>query len=116
MQLSKYQTPAGPRWAVDGKALPPHFSLSLLLELPASAIAATLTALSTDALSTDSLSSHLPPVDAIHEIDDESDRSILENRRAGILAHLIERRAERFHDDLAAFDDALNEKRHRAAV
>ncbi len=39
MYLTKHQTAAGPRWAVDGYLLPATFSLSLLMELPNSAVA-----------------------------------------------------------------------------
>jgi 2-dehydro-3-deoxy-D-arabinonate dehydratase len=35
MFLSRLLTPAGPRWALDGKFLPGSFSLNLLLDLPA---------------------------------------------------------------------------------
>lgn len=38
MFLTKHQTAAGPRWALDGYLLPATFSLSLLMELPNSAI------------------------------------------------------------------------------
>jgi 2-dehydro-3-deoxy-D-arabinonate dehydratase len=34
MYLTKYQTTAGVRWALDGSFLPPSFDLSTLLELP----------------------------------------------------------------------------------
>jgi 2-dehydro-3-deoxy-D-arabinonate dehydratase len=39
MFLTKHQTAAGPRWALDGYLLPATFSLSLLMELPNSAVA-----------------------------------------------------------------------------
>ena len=45
MYLTRHQTPAGPRWALDGRFLPPAFALGLLLELPASAAADLLAAL-----------------------------------------------------------------------
>ncbi|MCX6030756.1 MAG: fumarylacetoacetate hydrolase family protein [Chloroflexi bacterium] len=45
MYLTRHQTPSGSRWALDGRFLPPSFTLGLLLELPAAAIAGLLTAL-----------------------------------------------------------------------
>ena len=38
MYLTKHQTATGPRWALDGYLLPASFSLTLLMELPNSAI------------------------------------------------------------------------------
>ena len=35
MRLTRHRTPAGPRWALDGRWLPTGFRLSWLLELPA---------------------------------------------------------------------------------
>ncbi len=35
MDISRFQTPTGPRWAVDGRMLSKEFSLGQLLELPA---------------------------------------------------------------------------------
>ena len=34
MYLTRHSTPAGPRWAVDGKLLPAGVTLSTLLALP----------------------------------------------------------------------------------
>ena len=45
MYLTRHQTTAGPRWALDGRYLPAAFSLNLLLELPATAAASLLAAL-----------------------------------------------------------------------
>ena len=65
MYLSRHNTPHGPRWALDGKALPDSFSLGLLLELPQAAIAGFLNSIPTgQALSGDLL----PPLEARHEV------------------------------------------------
>jgi 2-dehydro-3-deoxy-D-arabinonate dehydratase len=45
MYLTRHQTPTGPRWALDGRFLPPSFTLGLLLEVPAAAIGGLLAAL-----------------------------------------------------------------------
>jgi 2-dehydro-3-deoxy-D-arabinonate dehydratase len=45
MQLTRHRTPAGPRWALDGRWLPAGFRLSWLLELPAAAARQVLAAL-----------------------------------------------------------------------
>jgi 2-dehydro-3-deoxy-D-arabinonate dehydratase len=45
MLLTRHQTPAGPRWACDGRLLPATLRLSLLLELPGDAIGSLLAAL-----------------------------------------------------------------------
>ena len=45
MYLTRHQTSAGPRWALDGHYLPASFSLGLLLELPTAAIAPMLASL-----------------------------------------------------------------------
>jgi 2-dehydro-3-deoxy-D-arabinonate dehydratase len=45
MYLTRHQTPAGPRWALDGRYLPAAFCLDLVLELPAAAVAPLLAAL-----------------------------------------------------------------------
>jgi len=45
MYLTRHTTPAGPRWALDGRFLPRAFTLGLLLELPAAAVAGLLAAL-----------------------------------------------------------------------
>ena len=45
MYLTRHETPSGPRWALDGQFLPEAFTLGLLLQLPASAIAGVLQAI-----------------------------------------------------------------------
>ncbi len=48
MLLTRHATIEGPRWALDGKLLPPDFSLGLLLALPAAKSAALLQAAAGD--------------------------------------------------------------------
>ncbi len=38
MRLSRHAAPGGARWALDGRYLPPAFTLGLLLELPAGSV------------------------------------------------------------------------------
>ena len=45
MYLTRHQTGAGPRWALDGRYLPAAFSMGLLMEAPAAAAPALLSAL-----------------------------------------------------------------------
>jgi 2-dehydro-3-deoxy-D-arabinonate dehydratase len=45
MYLSRHETAAGARWALDGGFLPPSFTLDLLLQVPKAAIAGVLGAL-----------------------------------------------------------------------
>ena len=63
--LTRHQTTHGPRWAVDGRWLPPAFRLDLLLQLPASGIDALLDALVTDDAADAPL---LSPVEPVHEV------------------------------------------------
>lgn len=65
MYLTRHQTPRGPRWAVDGAFLPADFSLGLLLQVPATAIAGVLKAVPTSGPATGAL---LPPVESTHEV------------------------------------------------
>lgn len=65
MYLTRHQTPRGPRWAVNGRNLPYHFSLGMLLELPRSNMAHLLLSLALDEAPTGAL---LPPLDAMHEV------------------------------------------------
>ena len=44
MDLTRHQTPAGPRWALDGRWLPADLTLAALLAEPAAAMRATLQA------------------------------------------------------------------------
>ena len=48
MYLTRHSTPAGPRWAVDGKLLPAGVTLSTLLALPDDRLSSLLTELATD--------------------------------------------------------------------
>lgn len=65
MYLTRHQTASGPRWAVDGKYLPPELTLSALLGLDQQACLATLAGLTlTEAASGDLL----PPVDPGQEV------------------------------------------------
>ena len=48
MYLTRHSTPAGPRWAVDGKLLPAGVTLSTLLALPGASLSSLLTELATD--------------------------------------------------------------------
>ncbi len=45
MYLTRHYTSGGPRWALDGRFMPPSFTLGLLLELPAAAVGDFLSAL-----------------------------------------------------------------------
>jgi 2-dehydro-3-deoxy-D-arabinonate dehydratase len=45
MYLSRHETSAGARWALDGGFLPPSFTLDLLMQLPKAAVAGFLRAL-----------------------------------------------------------------------
>jgi 2-dehydro-3-deoxy-D-arabinonate dehydratase len=65
MYLTRYQTPAGPRWALDGRFLPPAFTLGLLLELPSAAAADLLAALRTDEPAYGAL---LAPIEPLQEV------------------------------------------------
>ena len=65
MILTHHQTPTGPRWALDGEFLPPSFDLSLLLELPASALTAFLHAMPTEGTATGDL---LAPIEPAQEV------------------------------------------------
>lgn len=65
MLLTRHQTATGPRWASDGRYLPPSFNLNLLLELPQQDIAPFLQALPATANADDSL---LPPLEPMHEV------------------------------------------------
>ncbi len=65
MYLTRHQTEAGPRWALDDKFLPAGFDLGLLLQLPRAAIAGFLQAIPRTEAARGSL---LPPVEANHEV------------------------------------------------
>ena len=65
MYLTRHETPGGPRWALDGQFLPESFTLGLLLQLPASAIAGVLQAIPRSGPATGAL---LAPLEADHEV------------------------------------------------
>jgi len=65
MYLTRHQTPSGPRWAVDGRFLPPAFTLGLLLELPVAAVADFLAALPTGEPAEGAL---LAPIEPLQEV------------------------------------------------
>lgn len=65
MYLTRHETPGGPRWAVDGEFLPEAFTLSLLLQTPAAAIAAVLRSLPRGGVATGAL---LAPLESDHEV------------------------------------------------
>jgi 2-dehydro-3-deoxy-D-arabinonate dehydratase len=65
MYLTRHLTSAGPRWALDGRFLPPAFTLGLLLELPAAAVADFLAALPTGEPAEGAL---LAPIEPLQEV------------------------------------------------
>jgi 2-dehydro-3-deoxy-D-arabinonate dehydratase len=65
MIVTRHQTASGPCWAADGKALPAHVTLALLLQLPASALEKAIATLATDAPAQGEL---LPPIEAEQEV------------------------------------------------
>jgi 2-dehydro-3-deoxy-D-arabinonate dehydratase len=65
MYLSRHQTPAGPRWALDGQLLPRGLTLSTLLALPRQAL---LDLLSSLQLSESADGDLLAPIDAYQEV------------------------------------------------
>lgn len=65
MYLTRWHTTCGPRWAVDGKVLPPTITLSVLLSLSAEQMVALLTSIATGGLAEGTL---LPPIDGEQEV------------------------------------------------
>jgi 2-dehydro-3-deoxy-D-arabinonate dehydratase len=65
MYLTRHTTIAGGRWALDGKYLPVHFNLNLLLELPKANITNFLKSLPLGEVAAGDL---LPPLEATHEV------------------------------------------------
>ncbi len=63
MKLTKHQTPAGPRWAVDGRALPAAFSFTAFLRQHVAEMAQQLGGAG-DAVA----GAALPPIEAIQEV------------------------------------------------
>ncbi len=65
MYLSRHQTIRGPRWALNGRYLPPRFHLGLLLELSANVVSIDLENSPVTEVAEDPL---LPPLDLQHEV------------------------------------------------
>ena len=65
MHLSRHSSPQGPRWALDGAALPLDFQLGLLLQLPRTAIETFLNAIPRAEPIAGPL---LPPLETMHEV------------------------------------------------
>lgn len=65
MYLTRHLAPNGPRWALDGRYLPEHFRLGLLLQLPQKAVATLLADLPKGEASNDRL---LPPIEPTQEV------------------------------------------------
>ncbi|MBN1873484.1 MAG: fumarylacetoacetate hydrolase family protein [Anaerolineae bacterium] len=65
MYLTRHQTESGPRWAMDGQWISPHFTLAMLLDLPQQAHADILHTIASSEKATGAL---LPPIDPLHEV------------------------------------------------
>ena len=65
MYLTRHETHGGPRWALDGRYLPPRFHLSLLLEHFANIVPLELSSIPTAEIAEAPL---LPPLDPLHEV------------------------------------------------
>jgi 2-dehydro-3-deoxy-D-arabinonate dehydratase len=65
MYLSRHQTAAGPRWALEGRYVPAEFTLERLLELPTAGVRGFLEDLDSEGPAEDPL---LPPVEPGHEV------------------------------------------------
>ena len=65
LYLTRHQTPLGPRWALDGRWLPPSLSLGLLLELPRAALVPALHTAVTGEAADGPL---LAPLEPLHEV------------------------------------------------
>jgi 2-dehydro-3-deoxy-D-arabinonate dehydratase len=65
MYLTRHLASNGPRWALDGRYLPEHFRLGLLLQLSQQAVAALLSDLPKGEAATDTL---LPPIEPSQEV------------------------------------------------
>ncbi len=65
MYLTRHQTAAGPRWALDGFWLPASLTLASLLALPQAALAETLSGAVTTTPAEGPL---LPPLEPLHEV------------------------------------------------
>jgi 2-dehydro-3-deoxy-D-arabinonate dehydratase len=65
MYLSRHQSAAGPRWALEGRYLPAEFTLEQLLEIPSADVRSFLQDLGSEGQSEDRL---LPPIEPAHEV------------------------------------------------
>jgi 2-dehydro-3-deoxy-D-arabinonate dehydratase len=65
MYLSRHQSAAGPRWALEGRYLPAGFTLEQLLEIPSTGVRSFLEDLGSAGPAEDPL---LPPVEPAHEV------------------------------------------------
>jgi 2-dehydro-3-deoxy-D-arabinonate dehydratase len=65
MYLTRHHTQSGPRWALDNQLLPPAFTLDLVLQVPAGAIAGVLAAIPRSETAPAAL---LPPLESGHEV------------------------------------------------
>jgi 2-dehydro-3-deoxy-D-arabinonate dehydratase len=65
MYLSRHQSAAGPRWALEGRYLPAGFTLERLLEIPSADIRSFLEDLGSEGPAEDPL---LPPIEPAHEV------------------------------------------------
>jgi 2-dehydro-3-deoxy-D-arabinonate dehydratase len=65
MYLSRHLTSSGPRWALDGRYLPPAFTLDLLLQSPAEDVVPLLEGLPCGEVAEEPL---LPPVEPTQEV------------------------------------------------
>jgi 2-dehydro-3-deoxy-D-arabinonate dehydratase len=65
MYLSRHQTAAGPRWALDEHYLPQDFTLEQLLEIPTAGVRGFLEDLGSEGPAEDPL---LPPIEPEHEV------------------------------------------------
>jgi 2-dehydro-3-deoxy-D-arabinonate dehydratase len=63
MKLTRHQTPAGPRWAVDGRALPATFSFTAFMREGAAGMARQLSNADEEIAG-----ANLPPIEAIQEV------------------------------------------------
>ncbi len=63
MKLTRHQTPAGPRWAVDGRALPATFSFTAFMREGAAGMAQQLSSADDEIAG-----ANLPPIEAIQEV------------------------------------------------
>ena len=65
MYLTRHQATSGPRWALNGKYLPTHINLDLLLELPGETLRGLLESVPNEGVAHDPL---LPPLEPMHEV------------------------------------------------